>query len=144
MKVFIDTGAFIALFVSSEKYHSKVSKKYKEYRKQRAQLFTSYYILDELFTRLIYDFGKSVTQKAIGLLNKSIEKEELMVLDIDEAIFKKAQDTLIKFSEHKISLTDATSYTLYKDFALDEVFTLDYDFKKIRVNTSEIATFKRM
>lgn len=135
MKVFIDTGAFIALFVSSEKYHQKVSKKYKNYRKQHAQLFTSYYILDELFTRLIYDFGKSATQKAIDILNKSIEKEELVVLDIDEAIFKKAQEAMIKFSEHKISLTDATSYILYKDFALDEIFTLDDDFKKIRVNT---------
>lgn len=136
MKVFIDTGVFIALFVSSERYHSRVSKKYKDYRKQRAQLFTSYYILDELFTRLIYDFGKVATQKAIDLLNKSNEKEELVVLDIDEAIFKKAQEALIKFSEHKISLTDATSYVLYKDLSLDEVFTLDNDFKKIRVNTS--------
>src|SRR3989344_6550973 len=123
MKVFIDTGIFIALFVSPERYHSKVSKKYKDYRRQRAQLFTSYYILDELFTRLIYDFGKSLTQKAIHLLNKSIEKEELVVLDIDEAIFKKAQDTLIKFADRKISLTDATSYVLYKDFSLDQVFT---------------------
>jgi len=105
MKVFIDTGAFIAIFVSSERFHPKASKKYKDYRKQRAQLFTSYYVLDELFTRLIYDFGKSATQKAIDLLNKSIEKEELKVLDIDETIFKKAQEAMIKFSEHKISLT---------------------------------------
>lgn len=136
MKVFIDTGAFIALFVSSEKYYSKVSKKYKDYRKQRAQLFTSNYILDELYTRLIYDFGRNATQKAIDLLNKSIEKEELAVLDIDNTIFKKAQDILIKFAEHKLSLTDATSYVLYKDFSLDEIFTLDDDFKKIRVKTS--------
>ena len=136
MKVFIDTGAFIAIFVSSERFHPKASKKYKDYRKQRAQLFTSYYVLDELFTRLIYDFGKSATQKAIDLLNKSIEKEELKVLDIDETIFKKAQEAMIKFSEHKISLTDAASYILYRDFSLDEVFTLDEDFKKIRINTS--------
>ena len=136
MKVFIDTGAFIALFVSSEQYHQKVSKKYKDYRKQRAQLFTSYYILDELFTRLIYDFGKSVTQKAMELLNKSIEKEELVVLDIDELIFKKAQEVLIKFSDHKISFTDATTYVLYKDFSLDEIFTLVGDFKRVRVTTS--------
>ncbi len=66
MKVFIDTGAFIALFVSSEKYHSKVSKKYKEYRKQRAQLFTSYYILDELFT-LDYDFKKIRVNTSLGI-----------------------------------------------------------------------------
>lgn len=136
MKVFVDTGAFIALFVSSERFHSKVSKKYKEYRKQRAQLFTSYYILDELYTRLIYDFGKNAAQKAIDLLNKSIEKEEISVLDIDETIFKKAQDILIKFSEHKLSLTDAATFCLYKDFSLDEIFTLDDDFKRIRLNTS--------
>lgn len=136
MKVFIDTGAFIALFVSSERYHSNVSKKYKEYRKQRAQLVTSYYILDELYTRLIYDFGKSIAQKTIDLLNKSIGKEELVVLDIDEAIFRKAQEVMMKFSEHRISLTDATSYILYKDFSLDEVFTLDDDFKRIRARTS--------
>jgi len=136
MKVFIDTSAFIALFVSSEKFHQKVTLKYEDYRKLRVQLYTSYYILDELYTRLIYDFGMTVTQKAIDILNIAIEKEEITVLDIDEVIFKKAQSALIKFSEHKISLTDGTSYILYKDFALDEIFTLDSDFKKIRVKTS--------
>lgn len=136
MKVFIDTSAFIALFVASESLHQKVSKKYKDYRKQRAQLFTSLYILDELFSRLIYDFGKSITKKVIKLLDESIEKGELLILDIDQVIFKKAQGSLIKFSEHKISLTDATSYVLYRDFALGEIFTLDSDFKKIRAVTS--------
>ena len=75
MKVFFDTGAFIALFISQEKFHKQISNKYNDYRKQRALFYTSYYILDELFTRLIYDFGKSATEKVIGLLMKSIEKE---------------------------------------------------------------------
>jgi len=136
MKIFIDTGAFIALFASSEKHHRLVSKQYADYRKQRAIFFTSYYILDELFTRLMYDFGKSLTQKAIEILNRAIEKEELSIFDIDEAIFKKSQEVLIKFSEHKISFTDATSYILYKDFGMDSIFTLDDDFKKIRISTS--------
>lgn len=133
MKIFIDTGAFIALFASAEKHHKQVAKQYADYRKQRAIFFTSYYVLDELFTRLMYDFGKSITQKAVEILNRAIEKEELSVFDIDETVFKKAQKALIKFSEHKISFTDATSYILYKDFGLDSIFTLDDDFKKIRV-----------
>lgn len=135
MKVFIDTGAFIALFVLSEKFHKQAAEQYADYRKQRARFFTSHYILDELFTRLMYDFGKSVTLKIIKLLDKSIEQEELIVLDVDKTIFKKAQEVLIKFSEHKISFTDATSYVLHKDFGLDTVFTLDDDFKKIGVTT---------
>jgi len=53
MKIFFDTGAFIALFISQEKYHKQIFTKYRDYRKQRALFYTSYYILDELFTRLI-------------------------------------------------------------------------------------------
>ncbi len=136
MKIFFDTGAFIALFISREKYHKQVSSKYHEYRKRRALFYTSYYVLDELFTRLVYDFGKLATEKVIDLLMKSIEKEEIKVLDIDESTFNKSLNNLLKFAEHKISVTDATTYTLFKDLKLDEVFTLDSDFKKIGIKTS--------
>ncbi len=136
MKVFFDTGAFIALFISKEKYHKQITSKYRSYRKQRALFYTSYYILDELFTRLIYDFGKSATEKVKVSLAKSIEKEEVKVLDIDEATFAKSLNSLLKFAEHKISFTDATTYNLFRDLQLDEVFTLDSDFKKIGLKTS--------
>ncbi len=136
MKIFIDTGVFIALFVSSEKYHQQTAGKYKSYRKQRVSFFTSFFVLDELFTRLIYDFGHYKTQKVIDLLEKSIQKEELTVLDVDKTTFKKAGGALLKFADHKISFTDATSYVLYKDFGMDEIFTLDSDFKKIGAQTS--------
>jgi predicted nucleic acid-binding protein len=136
MKVFFDTGVFIALFVSQEKYHKQVAQKYDYYRHQRALFYTSYYILDELFTRFIYDFGAKETKKVIDLLVKSLEKEEIKVLDIDEETFKKSLIILLKFSEHKVSVTDATTYTLFKDLELDEVFTLDSDFKKIGLKTS--------
>jgi len=136
MKIFFDTGSFIALFVTQEKSHKQVSDKYTQYRKQRALFYTSYYILDELYTRLIYDFGKVATEKIIHLLTKSIEKEEIKVLDIDESTFNKSLDILLKFSEHKISLTDATTYSLCKNLQIDEVFTLDSDFKKIGMSTS--------
>jgi len=136
MKIFFDTGAFIALFISQEKYHKQIFTKYRDYRKQRALFYTSYYILDELFTRLIYDFGKSATEKIKDLLMRSVELEEIKVLDIDEVTFDKSLNSLLKFAEHKISLTDATSYTLFKDLQLDEIFTLDSDFKKIGLKTS--------
>ncbi len=135
MKVFIDTSAFVALLVDKETDHKKVAKRYHDYRQGRAILFTSDYILDELFTRLLY-FRQVDIKKYIEKLKASISKGEITVLRIDEALFEKALEAFLKFSDHKISFTDATSYTLLKDFSLDEVFTLDDDFKKIRVNTS--------
>lgn len=136
MKIFFDTGAFIALFVSTDKYHQLIARKYQEYRRQRVLFFTSDYVLDELFTRLMYDFGKSITQKTLSLLEKSIAAEELSVLNIDATTFKKAKEAFLKFAEHRISFTDATTYVLYKNLALDEVCTLDGDFRKIYANTS--------
>ena len=136
MKIFIDTSVFIGLFIPKEIYHQEIILKYREYQEQRVPFFTSYYVLAELFTRLIYDFGKKATEKAVYEISKSIESKALTVLDIEEAVFKKSMLILLKFSEHKISFTDATSYVLYKDFSLDEIFTLDRDFKRMSLRTS--------
>lgn len=135
MKVFIDTSAFVAFLVEKEDHHRKVAKKYYEYRQKRAIFFTSDYILDELFTRLLY-YKQFDIKKYIQKLKDSISKGEITVLRIDEALFEKALEGFLKFSEHKISFTDVTSYSLFKNFSLDEIFTLDADFKKFRVKTS--------
>lgn len=136
MKVVIDTGAFIAYFIKQEKFHDDAVSKYKFYRQQKAILLTSDYILDELLTWFSAKQSKQILERLVVAIQKMIEAEELKVLSVDQTVFRKAQDILIKFSEHKISFTDATTYVLYKDFTLDEVFTFDDDFKKIRVSTS--------
>lgn len=136
MKVFIDTGAFIAYFIKQQKYHDEVLRKYKLYRDQKATLITSDYILDEVFTWFNAKLYKSWLEKLFSTLQEIEERGQMSILPIDKVIFKKAQEILLKFSEHKISFTDATTYVLYKDFAMDEIFTLDSDFKKMRLNTS--------
>ena len=136
MKVFFDTGAFIAFFIKEEVDHQKVKNKYLNYLKQRAILFTSDYILDELYTRLIYDFDKNTAIDKINTLSQAIASEEIKVLTVDEYVFKEAKGVLTKFAEHKISFTDATTYVLCKNFAIDEIFTLDKDFKRMRLATS--------
>jgi len=134
MKVFLDTSAFVALLVKNEIDHEKVANKYLDYRQERALLITSDYILDELFTRL--RFYKIDLKRYIEKLKSSIDKDEIAVLRIDENLFDKSIQIFLKFSDHKISFTDATTYVLYKNFSLDEIFTLDNDFKKMRVNIS--------
>lgn len=136
MKIFIDTSAFIAYFIKQEIFHNKVVRKYNFYRKQRASLFTSDYILDELLTWFSYNQNSKILEKVIFNLERIEQAGEIKTLMIDKLIRKKATEVLIKFSEHKISFTDATTYVCIKEFNLDEVFTLDSDFKKIRVKSS--------
>src|SRR3989338_4905922 len=114
MKVFIDTGAFIAYFIKQEKFHNDTVRKYKFYRQQKATLITSDYIIDELLTWFSAKQNKQILEKLVVAIKKMVEAEELKVLSVDQMVFRKAQDVLIKFSEHKISFTDAATYVLYK------------------------------
>lgn len=136
MKVFIDTSAFIAHFVKQEAFHDDVDRRLKVYLQQKVILLTSDYVLDELLTWFSAKQNKHTLEQLIAGLKKMQDIDELRVLLIDPTIFKKAEEVLIKFCEHKISFTDATTYVLYKDFKLDEIFTLDRDFKKMRAKTS--------
>lgn len=126
----------MAFILKDESFHHQAVAKYKEYKQKRAQLITSDYVLDELFTRCLYRAGSHGGKIAVTLINEAISHNELTILEVDPQIFKKAENVFLKFSEHKISFTDATSCVLYKDFSLDEVFTLDSDFKKMRIKTS--------
>lgn len=135
-KVFIDTSCYLALFIKSESKHSAVAKTFKKYIQERYQFFTSYCVLNELYTRLVYDFGKVALKKALNQINKVIKDKELKILDIDEVLFDKSTETMVKFAEHKLSFVDASIYNLVRDYKLDEVFTLDSDFKKVGLKTS--------
>lgn len=135
-KVFIDTGAFIAYFVKQDQFHEEVLNKFKYYRAQNAMILTSDYILDELQTWFCAKQPKNLLERLIFSLQKMEEEGEIKVLSVDRAVFRKAQEVLLKFSEHKVSFTDATSYCLYRGFAIDEILAVDDDFKKMRLNTS--------
>lgn len=136
MKVFIDTSALMALVLKSESFHHKVTNQYKVYKTSRAHFITSDYILDELYTRCLYRAGSYGAKLAVRLIKETVTADELTVVEIDSQIFKKSENIFLKFSDHKISFTDATTYILYKDLVLDEIFTLDSDFKRMRLKTS--------
>lgn len=136
MKIFIDTSAFISYFIKQEAHNAEVTRKYQIYRKQKATFLTSDYILCELLTWFNAKYHTSILEKVISSIETMENEREINVFYIDKALAKKSRNVLLKFSDHKISFTDATTYVLYKDFALDEIFTLDNDFRKMRIGTS--------
>lgn len=136
MKVFLDTGALIALFVEKDAWHEKCIEKHEEYKKEHTLFFTSLFVLSELYTRILYDYGKVALKLVIYKVVRLQDEGKLRIFQIDAGIFKKSEETIIKFSEHRLSFTDASIYALVKSFKLDEVFTLDNGFKKVGLTTS--------
>ncbi len=135
-KIFIDTSVLIALSLSSEKDHTKSKHCYEQYKKSRAIFYTSTDVLDEYFTRLIYDCAPSVAKQLIDITLASIRARELRILEVDTGVLFKAIEVVKKYCEHQISCTDATTYILCRELAIDEIFTLDSDFKKLHMKTS--------
>lgn len=136
MKVFVDTSAFVSLLIKQDSRHELVVKKHKEYVHRHTIFLTSDYILDELYTHLVYDLPKNKVAEIVAKFDQKIYTKDIRLIPIDETVFSQAKEALLRFGEHKISFTDCTSYVLFKKLALDEVFTLDSDIKKLNLAVS--------
>lgn len=136
MKIFLDTSVLIALFVEKDVWHKKCIEKYKEYKNQRSIFFTNLFVLSELYTRILYDYGKEALKVVINKVAKLQTADKLRIFQIDAGIFRNSEEVMVKFSEHKLSFTDSSIYELGKTFKFDEIFTLDKGFKKVGLKTS--------
>ncbi len=128
MKVFIDTSAFIALFIKSESKHRLIKNHFLYLKQNWAQFFTSDYVLDELYTRLVYDCHAPQVKQIINQLEKVFINGEVQLLKVDQQIFNQSLELLKKYCQQKISFTDCTSCCLINREQIDQAFTLDKHF----------------
>lgn len=134
-KVFIDTSAWISYSLSRQPKHSTVKALIKQLIKDNLMIYTSNDVVDETVTRLIYDADVSIANKFINLINSGNRTGNLIQLWVDEQIQTEAFELVNKFSEHKLSLTDATTIALIKKYNIESVVSLDSDFIKVGIPT---------
>src|SRR3990167_693530 len=134
-RVFIDTSAWIDFTLKGEKYHREIFDYLISEVKKGSKFFTSDYVLDETFTRLLT--GQSFkSAKIFRDKIKALAKErQLLVLWTEEVRFDKSWALFEKFSEHKLSFTDVTIVSYVRDIKIDEILTLDKGFKKVGLTT---------
>lgn len=134
-RIFIDTSAWIAYYLSDERNHIKVKSTIKSLLKERAIIFTSNDIIDETVTRLVKTTNPKIVAQFINVICENINKNTLTQLWVDEQIQTEAFRLVEKFTEHKLSLTDATTITLMKKFSIKSIISLDSDFRKVGITT---------
>lgn len=129
MKVFVDASAWIARQIKRDKNNQLAKKHYEIYKKQRALFYTNEFVLTEVYTRLIYDVHLLAAKNFHKCILSSIEKNQLVLIEIDPKDREEAWSYLQKFSDHKLSFTDATIIANFRTYKLDEIFTFDKGFK---------------
>lgn len=136
MKVFVDTSAWLATEIAND-YNYKPAIKHKAYlERERAMVFTNEYVLAETYTRLIYDKNLNAAYGFYKKIMRGVKESSLSILEIDHFGREEAWKELLRYSDHKLSFTDATIVANFKLYKLDEIFTFDRHFKDINLPTN--------
>jgi predicted nucleic acid-binding protein len=124
-KVFVDTSAFVALFVKNDNNHHHAQKTYDTLRDNKIPFITSDYIMDETITNLWRRGSKEL----------SIAKGEVFftsalctMMFVCPEYLEPAWGLYKKYKDKKCSFTDATSFAIMKGLNINKVFTFDEDF----------------
>lgn len=128
MKIFVDTSAWLALNDKSDQFHSKAILKSAEIKKQKIELVTSDYVLDETFTIIRF----RMSHKAAILFGDSIFNSNIVKIEsiASENMFQ-AWEMFKKYKDKDFSFTDCTSFCLMKKRKIRKAFSFDKHFKQI-------------
>lgn len=125
--IFIDTNIFIANFLSTEQAHlivnSELEKIYNE------DLVTTSDVITETVNWLTRKCNNKLIQD-VGMI--LIEEEIARIININYENRLEALEILKKYSDQKLSFTDATSFAVIKQLDIKKVFSLDKHFKLLR------------
>jgi len=125
VKIFIDTGAFCALTIPKDNYNLKAKSTYNQLKKHRAIIYTSDYVLDEVYTLLKTRGSYKTSIKFMDQINKS----HIIILRVTEEVEENAKNIFRRFEDKKLSFTDCTSFALINQFSIKAVFAFDKHFR---------------
>ncbi|MGH2879513.1 MAG: type II toxin-antitoxin system VapC family toxin [Solirubrobacteraceae bacterium] len=130
-RVFIDTGAFVALRNRAEREHEVAHSTLKQLVEDGAQLFTSNYVFAETYTALLVRVGRA---EAIEWGRRFRAGETIELIRVDPEVEQEAWSILESHTDKEWSYVDATSFALIERERLDAAFAFDRHFTQRGLN----------
>jgi predicted nucleic acid-binding protein len=127
MKLFVDTSAWLALHDRNDKYFAEASEKSLIIKKEKIEIITSGFILDESITII----RVRVSHQAAVLFGDSLLTSKIVkIINIEGGHISKAWNLFNKYKDKTLSFTDCTSFVLIKETGVQKVFTFDDHFRQ--------------
>lgn len=123
-RIFVDTGAWVAIAVSADRHHAEAAALWTELLARGAKPVTSVPVILETFTDLQRGIGLPVAQAFRVALSAT---PRLEVLECTAADLNAAWPWLER-GIHKLGLVDATSFALMKRHKVKRAFAFDVHF----------------
>lgn len=132
--IFVDTGAWIAIYKRNDRHHREAVAIYNNLRDQETQLLTTDYVIDEAVTRLRYDTNHSVAVAFLAFIENAEITGGLNVVEINKDVFGKAKALFRQYDSARLSFTDCTSFVVCRENNIFEAFAFDQHFPIMGIN----------
>lgn len=130
-RVFIDTGAFVALRNRAEREHEHARSTLEQLVGDGAQLFTSNFVFAETYTALLVRLGRG---EAIEWGKRFQASQTIELIRLDLEIEQEAWSILESHTDKEWSYVDATSFALIERERLTAAFAFDRHFAQRGLN----------
>ncbi len=126
--VFVDTWAYVALAVRDDPNHRRAADLGRRLEDDGALLVTTNYVVGETITRLRLDAGLALALGVAELVAETRREGRLRLLRVSEDDEGAALNWLRRFTDHRLSFTDCTSFAVMAREGIQEAFTADRHF----------------
>lgn len=128
MKVFVDTGAFIALADAADENHKKAREWYEQARAKGARFVTTNFVVCETLNYL----RMKVSHEAAVGFRDGLRKSGLFdIIDISLRLEDEAFRIFKQYADKAFSFTDCTSFAAMQSLKLKNAFAFDRHFDQI-------------
>jgi len=125
MKIFVDTGAWIALADKHDQHHQAAQTLYGIIQQNNIALLITDYVFDETVTWLHYKINHDV---ACTWGNNILNSRMVEMLTVNEMHIQQAWELFQTYHDQKFSFTDCVSFVVMDAFGISVVFGYDAHF----------------
>ena len=125
MKIFVDTGAWVALYDGNDRYHKKAMRIWNQLKSEVPLLFTSNLVIAETITLLRRSSGFAHSARFGDAIFGSVLVKRIYFPESLEGL---AWRIFKKYHDQDFSFTDCTSFAIMSDGGIPKAFTFDHHF----------------
>jgi len=125
-RLFVDTGAWVAVVDPRDQYHRPASAYYRRVFTRQVRFITTNLVVAETYTLLRRRSGPRV---AIGFLDRLRASPRLFKVHSTPELEAEAEEILSKYADQALSYVDAVSFAVMKDQELQTAFAFDDHFE---------------
>ena len=123
---FIDSDAYIGLYVSTDPHHAKAYQIAQSLSATNAGTITSWDVIDEVATKLSYFTTKSVATKFLSDQYNS----QMKIVYVNQDLSKQAIKIFNSQTSKRVSLTDCSNMAIMRQENIKNVFSFDKHYEK--------------